>query len=364
MGDKRRVLVLAATLVAAVLAAGLWDLASRGRRAAERPAAAGALYQCSMHPQIVRSEPGLCPICHMPLREIRREPAGAQGSVPGRAGVSLDPARRQLFGVRTAAVERRSLSYALRASGRVARDPELYTAIAEHLQAVQAFSGMRGGPSSGESRALTEALVQASRTRLRALGLGEEQIDKLSSEGGGPPGELLLPRKGGKAWVYADVYQGELALVRPGLKLEARLDARPGLVLSGRVLSVDPVLDPMTRTARVRAELPNTEGLLRPEMYLDVLIFVPLGVRLAVPRDAVLDTGERQIAFVARGEGEFLPRAVRTRPASEQFAEVLAGLEEGERVVSSANFLIDSESQLRAALESFGTGAAPMGHRH
>jgi Cu(I)/Ag(I) efflux system membrane fusion protein len=119
----------------------------------------------------------------------------------------------------------------------------------------------------------------------------------------------------------------------------------------------------MTRTARVRALVPTPDASLRLETFVQVTIRVPLGEKVALPENAVLDTGEHQIVFVVQGEGRFEPRAVRLGREAAGYHEVLEGVEPGERVVTSANFLIDSESRFRSALAAFG-GKASTGHAH
>src|SRR5262249_46954406 len=129
------------------------------------------------------------------------------------------------------------------------------------------------------------------------------------------------------------------------------------------VVAVDPILDPATRTARVRALVSTPEAELRPEAFVTARIHVPLGHVLAVPKAAVMDTGEHQIVFVVRDAGRFTPRLVTVGREAEDGYEVLGGLEAGEEVVTSANFLIDSESRFRAALATFG-GPPAGGHAH
>jgi Cu(I)/Ag(I) efflux system membrane fusion protein len=133
----------------------------------------------------------------------------------------------------------------------------------------------------------------------------------------------------------------------------------------GDLITVDPVLNAMTRTLRVRIAVPNGEKALKPEMFVDVVLEVPLGTKLSIPEEAVLDTGERQLVFVDKGEGRIEPREVRVGYEGEGYYEVLSGLAKGEKVVSSANFLIDSESRLRAAVKGFTGGEKrEEGHRH
>jgi Cu(I)/Ag(I) efflux system membrane fusion protein len=352
------------------------------------------LYQCSMHPQIVSKERGTCPICGMRLTPVgqARKPLfyrhpmrpdvtsptpakdemgmdyvpvyaedadAARGDVPGRAGFSLSTDRQQLIGVRRARVDVRDLVVDIRAAGRVAYDPDLYQAIVEYREAVAARRQLGEGALHEATRG-ADAVVRAAALKLRQKGITDEIMASIAPAGRDPV-SLLLPDK--SAWVYAQVYEYEVALVRPGQEIDVTAPSAPGRTWSARVVSVDPILDAATRTARVRALVSTPGEGLRPESFVNARIHVPLGRLLAVPKDAVMDTGEHRIVFVVRGEGEFTPRSVTLGREAEDAYEVLAVLEPGVEVVTSANFLIDSESRFRAALAGFGKAPA-TGHAH
>jgi Cu(I)/Ag(I) efflux system membrane fusion protein len=154
-------------------------------------------------------------------------------------------------------------------------------------------------------------------------------------------------------WIYAQVYEYEAPLVAPGQAMVVTAPSLAGASFTTQVAAVDPVLDPMTRTVRVRGLLATPERNLRPESFVQVTIRVPLGEQLAVPEDAVLDTGDQRIVFVVREDGTFEPRSVELGREAGGYHEVREGLHEGERVVTTANFLVDSESRFRAALAAY-----------
>jgi Cu(I)/Ag(I) efflux system membrane fusion protein len=342
-----------------------------------------------MHPQYTSDKPGECPICHMRLVPIEASSTGnvpsvrkilyyrnpmnpqatsptpakdsmgmdyvpvyndevKESSVSGQAMVNMNVVRQQMIGVQTSPVERRGLTQSIRASARVAYDPGLYSAILEHQQAVSALAKL---PTSANSEywAEAESTVSASRLRLRQMGLSDSEIDRLSRDGNSPA-NLLLGSRGGTVWVYAELYDYE-AGVKSGQEAELTTPAYPGQIFKGKVRSIDPILNSESRTLRARIETPNPDGLLKPEMYLTAIIHTALGKQLAVPDTAVMDTGTRQLVFVEKAPGQFDPREVRLGRDADGYFEVLSGLQEGEKVVTSANFLIDSESKLKAAAQ-------------
>ncbi len=374
---------------------------------------AGRLYQCSMHPQIVSHEPGICPICRMQLTPVEDAgvhgtdasatapasagtqrsvlfyrhpmradvtspvpakdemgmdyvpvyaedaPAGSGETVAGRAAFTLPIERQQLIGVTTAPVERRPLTVEIRTVGKVAYDPGLYQTVVEYREAIAARAQLAESPWP-DARRGADAIVRAAHLKLRQQGLSDEQIRQMAA-GGHDLVELLLPGKG--VWVYAQVYEYEVELIQPGQPLVITTPSFPGRTWTAAVAAVDPILNATTRTARVRARVETPDASLKPEMFVHAHIEVSLGELLAVPEEAVLHTGEHAIVFVVEGEGRFEPRAIRLGRAAAGYSEVLSGLAEGEQVVTSANFLIDSESRFRAALAAFGRKSA-AGHAH
>jgi Cu(I)/Ag(I) efflux system membrane fusion protein len=151
-------------------------------------------------------------------------------------------------------------------------------------------------------------------------------------------------------WLYADIYEYELPLIRLGEQASIQLSYLPGENFTGKAIYIYPSLNPETRTAKVRFEFPNPHGKLKPEMYANVEIRIQLGRKLAVPEGAIIDTGIRQLAIIDKGNGYFEPREVKVGAKVDNYYEVIKGLKAGEKVVTSANFLIDSESKLKEAM--------------
>ncbi len=254
--------------------------------------------------------------------------------------------------------------------------PELLATQQEFLNT------LRWAKSSGEAKEgavsgmLTRdagAIIAAARQRLRLWDITDEQV-KLIEETGATvrtvtlvspldgtvvqknaiqgmrvmPGEKLFDIADlSSVWITADLYEQDLALITPGETALINLSVLPGKELSAKIEFVYPALTGEARTVKVRMTVPNPGGRLKPQMFANVDITVGMGNRLAVPDDAVLDTGTRQIVYVDKGEGYFEPRDVKLGMRADGFREVLSGLKSGEKVARSATFLIDSEAQLK-----------------
>ena len=329
------------------------------------------------------------------------------------SGIKVSAEKVQKSGVKSVLVVRRAIDRSKRASGRVdvderrtftiapkfegwierlhvnvtgqpvARGQPLFEVYSPDLVSAQreyALAAKAAAEASSESRAAMQQLAEASLARLRNWNIDDDQVRSLAA--GGPagserrtltfrspvagvvtekkavqgmrfmPGDTLYQIADVSAvWVVADVAEQDIAWVKTGNTAAVRVDAYPGRRFEGRVAYIYPTLNAQTRTVPVRIELANPGGLLKPAMYAQVE-FAAGGSRsvVAVPASAVIDSGTRQVVVVELGEGRFEPREVKVGARGEQFVEIAAGLQEGERVVAAGNFLIDSESNLKAAL--------------
>jgi Cu(I)/Ag(I) efflux system membrane fusion protein len=224
-----------------------------------------------------------------------------------------------------------------------------------------------------------ERLLAAARERLQQWNIAEAQIDAVEKAGKADPYlSLTSPFDGvvedvavhqgrhvavgdhlvdiadlSAVWVWAEFYENELPLLRPGLAVTITSTAQPGLSLAGRIAVVDPFVSAAQRTGRVRIDVDNAAGQLRPGAYVDVGLALDAGEGLTVPVDAVLPTGEHNVVFVDRGGGSLEPRFIQLGGRFGDRYQVTGGLRAGERVVSSANFLVDAESKVQGALKSW-----------
>lgn len=266
--------------------------------------------------------------------------------------------------------------------------PDLLAAQKEYLLALQTQKQLRRMAAHSEfgiSAADNASLVEASRQKLLLWDLQPAQIQALERSGQvhktvtlyAPSSGNIIEKKAltgmqvmpgmelytlanlSTVWVQAQVYEYELPRVRVGQHASMQLSYLPGVVFNGQVSYIYPTLDPRSRTAMVRIIFANPAGQLKPEMYSEVTIETASGqAQLAIPVDAVIDSGTRKLVFVAKPGGYFEPREIVTGMRIGDFYQVLSGVKEKERVVASANFLVDSESQLKAAAGGMG------GHGH
>jgi len=360
------------------------------------------IYYCPMHTTFISDKPGQCPICQMKLvkREMSSGPTEekstslakdshaakkilywtdpmipgykAQGpgkspmgmdlvpvyeedqatnsgkSVGGRTSVNLTNQKEQLIGVKTEIANRRQLTKTIRAVGTVAHDTELYQIQAEYLQTRAALkkAEMSGYPEIIEQ---AKSVVDVIRLRLIHMGFNDGLIEELNQRG--EPDQSLLIVETGPVWVYAKIYQYELPYVDVGTPVKVEVPSFAQETFEGMVRAVDPMVDMATRTVRIHIQIKDAKAVLKPDMFVNVLMDIDLGQVLAVPQDAVIHTGDNNIVFVDSGMGNFQPRQVTLGAQAGEYIEIKFGLRPGEKVVTSGNFLIDSESRLRASLE-------------
>ena len=444
-----------------------------------------ATWSCAMHPHVHRGEPGRCPICGM---DLVRVPSGDRRETPSGARLTVSEAQRDLMKIETLPVTRRFPSAELRLVGKVSYDetrlahisawvpgriedlyvdftgvrvregdhmvrlysPELYSAQEELIQAAEALKKLS---ASGIESLLDSArgTLAASREKLRRLGMEEAQIREVESSGQAeeyvtifaPAGGVVIERHASEGmyldtgtriftiadldalWVRLDAYESDLKWLRYGQAVEFTAQALPGEVFHGRVAFIDPTLDPETRTAKVRVNLDNREGLLKPEMFVRATLMVSLsnggkvidaslagkwvspmhpeivkdgpghcdvcgmalvraeslGYELAsphtpqaplvVPASAALLTGTRAVVYLEDPSSEmptYVGREVTLGPRAGDFYLVEDGLSEGDLVVVSGNFKIDSALQIEAKPSMMNpapqAGAKALQHRH
>lgn len=374
-----------------------------------------------MHPAYKSDKPGVAPDCGMKLVPKYADEEEAMKAMPP-GTVMLSPEKQQLIGVRTAEVRRERLQRTIRTVGRLEADetkiarihvkvagwvdqvyvdfvgklvqkgqplftlysPELVSTQQEYLIARRGEKYLGESPYTEVAQG-SQALLRAARERLRLWDIPEADIKKLEETGevsrtltlyspsGGfvmkrnlypqvyvtPDTELYEIADLSTIWVYVDIYEYEVPYVRVGQPAVMRLSYFPEKTYTGKVTYVYPTLDPQTRTVKVRLEFPNPGFELKPDMFADVELEIDYGTHVAVPSEAVLDSGTRQLVFLARPNGYFEPREIKTGARVNDRMVVLAGLQPGDTIVTSGNFLIDSESRLSAVTG----GMAGMKHQ-
>jgi RND family efflux transporter MFP subunit len=379
-------------------------------------------YVDPMNPNNRSDKPGKAPD-GMDLVPVYTDEAATEDTLraPGYASVKISHDRQQMMGVTIEEAKLMNLEDSIRTVGRVVPDetrlhhvhtkfegfiedlfvdyvgkfvregqalfsiysPELVATQKEYLLALRAQDQF--GPVGSSTGLAGIDLVGSARQRLSQWDVSADQIAQIEKTGQpikalnmyspvtgfvtgktathgmrAMPGDSLYDIMDlSTVWVLADVYEVNLPFVRMGQAAEMRLTYQPGKVWKGRVAYIPPTVEEKTRTVKVRLEFSNAGGALKPEMYADVEFKGSLGKVLAVPESAVLSTGERTLVFVTNGEGTFEPREVTTGMKVRNYYEIKSGLSAGEKVATGANFLIDSESKLKAAIS--GAGSA---HQH
>lgn len=374
------------------------------------------VWTCSMHPQIRMDEPGLCPLCAMDLIPLQTTGSGDAAIDPAAIQLSTEavalakiqttiaslqnPVKEmQLYGT-IKADERLTRSQTAHVSGRIEQllvaftgervregqpiatiySPELLTAQQELIEAVKLIE-------------VQPAILDAVRAKLKLWKLSDEQITTIEQSGQASPLLEITANTGGivvaknvnqgdyvntgtvlfevadlsRVWALFDAYEADLPFLKVGDQVEYTLQALPGKSFSGKVSFINPILDPVTRTATIRVETANPQGELMPEMYANAKITAPLkqhGEGIVIPKSAVLWTGKRSIAYVKQQGTEtpaYLLREVELGPSLGEAYVVLSGIEEGDEVVTQGAFVIDASAQL-AGKRSMMNDA--MGHEH
>jgi Cu(I)/Ag(I) efflux system membrane fusion protein len=356
---------------------------------------------------------------------IKSESSAMEGHDMSSGSVNVSPEKQQLVGIRTAVVALRPLVKTIRTVGIVTNDetrvaqvfskvdgwieklfvnytgklvqkgqplftlysPDLVATQEEYLLALRAKQTL-GSSSIKEISAGSDSLFESAHRRLSLWDISEEQINDLNKSGkpnrtltfyspisgfvlkkDAAQGMKVMPDKElytitdlSTVWVNADIYENELANIRLGQRATIALSYFPGQKFSGKVTWIAPVLEEKTRTTKVRLEFANRDFKLKPEMYANVEIEVDGGKKLAIPDEAVLDSGIRKIVFIDKGDGRFAPAEVKVGSKFDGYYEILSGLSPGERIIASASFLLDSESRLTEAMGAMaGMAGMDMG---
>jgi membrane fusion protein, copper/silver efflux system len=348
---------------------------------------------------------------NMPGMEGMSGMQGMSGMAPGM--VMISPEKQQLMGVRIASVERRPMVRTIRTVGTITYDetkvthihskiegwidrlyvnytgklvekgqplftiysPDLLATQQEYLLAVKAKERFSAS-SIPEVRSGGESLVEASKRRLALWDISENQIRELEEKGVAqrtltlyaphsgfvikkeanqgmrvmPDKELYTIADLSTVWVNVDIYESEIPFVRPGQTASVTLSYDPGATFNGKVSYIYPYVDEKTRTVKARLDVPNPGFKLKPDMYVNAEIKIDGGKHLAVPEEAVLDSGMRKLVFLDKGNGHFEPKEVKLGAKLDGFYQVTSGLDEGEKIAASSAFLLDSESRLAEAM--------------
>ena len=285
-------------------------------------------YTCSMHPQIHMDEPGNCPICGMKLVPVYKENSPAQKeSHEGHLKIPED--KQKMIGITTATVKMTPAKKTLRTFSKVAFDPQLAATQKEYIEIL----------------AVSPSLEKSARTRLKLMGMSEDEIDILKKNRKSTS-SLYLPDAQNKTWVYATVYENDAPLISEGMAVTVKTPSGKNEKISGTVRSLSPTIDATTRTLTARIELNDTTTL-KPNAYVDVYFEIDLGSHLTIPKSALINTGERKIAYVVNDDEQFLAHEITVLDEAGDDVVLGSGLNEGDIVATNATFLIDSETQLR-----------------
>jgi Cu(I)/Ag(I) efflux system membrane fusion protein len=385
----------------------------------EQAAQGKVLYTCPMHPFIIKDKPGACPICGMALVKKIEGGDASQQEKAGADQVVLSPSQQVKANVATVTARKMPFARSIDAVGIVQYDqarqakvtawvsgrldklyvdkvgayvtakrpvaevysPDLVATQQEFLLALKSRDRLKDSPVGSIAQG-GEGLVASARQRLKLWGVKESQIAALEKEGkpnirlpiytplsGIVVDKLVLEGQYVKegdplfsvadlstVWVEAELYENEFPNVKLGQRVEILSQSYPGTTFAGKVSYIYPFLDPKTRTVKVRVALANPGLRLKPDMFVNASIKVPLGNVMAVPVTAVMDTGMRKVVWIEVKKGTYEPRDVETGPRVGDYIQIVSGLQDGDTVVSSGGYLIDSEAQLKGG---GGSGAMP-----
>ncbi len=409
--NKKILIPLLVLLLAIASGGGwfLWQQQQQPGKATQAKAIAPKqFYTCSMHPFIIREKPGLCPVCGMELIKKIQEASAPVAQTAEQ--VSLSPTQRVMANVAVAEATTESLNKEINAVGIVQYDqsrqarvtawvagridklylnsvgamvskgspvaelysPDLVATQEEYLLALKSRDQLKNSsfPSIAQQG---DGLVASAKERLRLLGVSNGQIARLEKSGK-PASRLAIfsPFSGvviekmvqqgqyvaagellfniadlSRVWIELELYENEFPNIRIGQEVAIRSQSSPESEFTGRIAFLYPFLDPKTRTLKARVEMANPGMKLKPEMFVNAIIKIPLQSTLVVPLTAVIDTGKRQVVWVERSPGVFESRNVEIGQRNSEKVQILSGIETGERVAVSGAYLIDSESQLK-----------------
>ncbi len=290
-------------------------------------------------------------------------------SAPEQQGlaVKISSAQQELIGVKTELAVSRHLMRVIRTVAKIAYDPELYKTEQEFIEAYKTKEEMEAGEAV-EIKERLDALVAAANFKLKLQGLSDEQIEELKKKTKSDRTLLISDAISPYVWAYLTIYEYDLGAVKAGDHVILRAIAYPGEEFSGVIKAIDPVLDMNTRSVRARVQIDNPQGKLKPNMYADAFIHIDLGERLALPKEAVLDTGLRKIVYIDLGKGQFKAQEVQLGAEAQamvdgqerKFFPVIKGLNENDIIVTTGNFLIDSQSQLTGGMSALWGGATEI----
>jgi len=353
------------------------------------------IYTCPMHPSVKSDHPGACPVCGMNLVKQSEESELSVQEHQSLAHVAISPTKQVMANVSTSTAMKMTLEKEVRAVGKIAyAEPNFRQISARFPGRVEKLFVPSEGERIGKGEPIVtiyspEAIsaqkefllaiesnsqeqILQSKQKLSLWGFSESQIGDLEkTKNVQNTIELFSPITGivlkknvqqqqyvstgenlfevadiSTVWLEADIYESEIQSVKVGQTIEATTDAYPDKIFAGRITFVSPTVDPSSRTIRIRAELPNRNEELKLDMFVTAALKVKLSETIVVPTSAVLSTGTRQVVWIQKDPGVFEPRFVKVGERSEMYAQILVGVDEGETIVTSGGYLIDSESQL------------------